>query len=128
MKRDFDLIRLVLLEVENNADPQNWIDPEPVGYESVEVSYHVMLLEQAGLIEGWNRSAIGVFRWSARNLTWRGHEFLEAARDDTVWTRTKNTIGQLGPGIIFDVLEDELRAEAKIVVENARRERADAAR
>jgi hypothetical protein len=123
MKRDLDLIRLILLEAENNADPQNWFDPEPVGYETEAVSYHVMLMEQAGLIEGWNRSAIGVFRWSARNLTWRGHEFLEAAKDDTVWTKTKNTIGQLGPGIIFDLLEEVLCTEARTVVEKARRER-----
>ena len=123
MKRDLDLVRLILIEVENNADPQNWFDPEPVGYETEEVSYHVMLMEQAGLIEAWNRSAIGVFRWSARNLTWRGHEFLEAAKDDTVWIKTKNTVAQLGPGIIFDVLEEVLRDEAALTVRRARDDR-----
>ena len=122
MKRDLELIRLILIEVENNPDPQAWIDPEPVGYQPDEVSYHVMLMEQAGLLEGWNRSAIGVFRWSARNLTWRGHEFLEAAKDDTVWTRTKNTIGQLSPGIIFDLLEQVLFEEARATLERVRKE------
>ena len=123
MKRNLELIRLILLEVENNPDPQNWFDPEPDGYEPDQVSYHVMLLEQGGLIEAWNRSAIGVFRWSARNLTWRGHEFLEAAKDDTVWTRTKNTLGQLGPGIVFDVLQETLLNEARALVEHAFQQR-----
>lgn len=126
MKRDLDLIRLILLEVENNADPQAWFDPEPVGYEPDQVSYHIMLMDQAGLIEAWNRSAIGIFRWSARNLTWRGHEFLEASKDDTVWVKTRNTMAQLGPGLVFAVLEEVLFEEASLSMRRAREERADA--
>ena len=31
--------------------------------------------------------------------------FDDAAKDDTVWTRTKTTIAQPGPGVIFELLE-----------------------
>ena len=85
MKRDMDLIRSILLQVEATDDPQEWIDPEVEGRSELEVSYHVMLMDQGGLLEAMDRSAIGIFRWSARRLTWRGHEFLDAARQEGRW-------------------------------------------
>ena len=113
MQRDLDLIRLILLEVEKNLDPQAWFDPELESYHPDQISYHIMLLDQAGLLEGWNRSAIGVFRWSARNLTWRGHEVLEASRDQDAWQKTKNRLSDLAPGLVFEVLAESLIEEAR---------------
>ena len=113
MKRDLDLIRLILLEVEKNPDPQAWIDPELERYEPEQISYHIMLLDQAGLVEGWNRSAIGIFRWSVRNLTWRGHEVLEASRDQDVWQKTKNRLSDLAPGLVFEIFTESLMDEAR---------------
>lgn len=113
MQRDLDLIRSILLEVEKNPDPQAWIDPELEGYDPDQISYHIMLLDQAGLVEGWNRSAIGVFRWSARNLTWRGHEILEASRDQSAWRKTKTRLSDLAPGLVFEIFAESLIDEAR---------------
>ncbi len=113
MKRDLDLIRSILLSVEKNADPQAWIDPQVSEGTPDQISYHVMLLTQAGLIEGWDRSAIGVFRWSARNLTWQGHEVLEAARDDAVWHKAKHKIAATGGGVVFEIFAQVLVEEAR---------------
>ncbi len=113
MKRDLDLIRAILMAVEANPDPQAWIDPEPSGYSTDQVSYHVMLMDQAGLVEGWDRSAIGVFRWSARNLTWLGHEGLEAARAEPVWQRARERLEASCEGSVFEVLREALVAAAR---------------
>lgn len=113
MKRDADLIRTILLEVEANPDPQSWIDPEPAGYTPEQISYHIMLMDQAGLIEGWDRSAIGIFRWSARNLTWKGHEVVEAARSEEAWAKTKSTLAQTTGGQVFELLSELLVTEAR---------------
>ena len=113
MQRDLELIRLILLDVERNPDPQAWIDPELEGFEPDQISYHIMLLDQAGLLEGWNRSAIGIFRWSARNLTWLGHEVLEASRDQDAWQKTKKRLSDLAPGLVFELFTESLMEEAR---------------
>ena len=85
MMRDMELVRQILLQVEANDDPQHMVDPVVEGRGEQEVSYHVMIMQQAGLLEGMDRSAIGIFRWSASRLTWAGHEFLDAAKNEERW-------------------------------------------
>lgn len=113
MKRNLDLLRDILVALEAHATPSEWIDPEVDGHTGVEVSYHIMLLHEAGLLEGWDRSAIGVFRWSASRLTWEGHEFLEAARDDATWKEITERVAERTGGQPFVVVKDALLASAK---------------
>ena len=70
MKRDMELIRKVMLEAEKSKDPFELIDPKFEGHNETEISYHIALLADAGLLHGQDRSAIGIFRWSAGTLTW----------------------------------------------------------
>jgi len=110
MKRDLDLVRAILLDVEARGTPLDLIDPQVEGYNELEVSYHVMLLEDAGLIRAMDRTAIGIFRWSAGALTWRGHELVEFLRDDGLWDSAKgDVISAAEGGLPFDVLQDRLR-------------------
>lgn len=110
MKRDLDLVRAILLDVEARGTPLDLIDPEIDGYNELEISYHVMLLEDAGLIRAMDRTAIGIFRWSAGALTWRGHELVEYLRDDALWeTAKRDVIAGAGGGLPFDVMQDRLR-------------------
>jgi DNA-binding transcriptional ArsR family regulator len=88
MKRDMDLARKILFAVEACNDPlgpQSELKIE--GYSDQMISYHVKVLAEAGLLEAEDVSEMGSdgFRWWAESLTWQGHEFLEAARDDTRW-------------------------------------------
>lgn len=112
MKRDMDLVRQILLQVEKNTDPNELIDPKVEGRSETEISYHVMLAADAGLLEARDRTAIGVFRWSASYLTWAGHEFVDAARDDAVWQEAKKIADTSGEGVSFEVLK-------KILLESA---------
>jgi hypothetical protein len=89
MKRDLDLVRLILLEVEKNDNPVRPITVEAEGYSPDEISYHVMLLEQAGYLTANNSSHLRGISYAPKSLTWDGHEFLDAARNKTVWAQVK---------------------------------------
>ncbi|MBV9852527.1 MAG: DUF2513 domain-containing protein [Armatimonadetes bacterium] len=56
----------------------------------MELAYHVKLLSQAGLIDvkHW-QTGDGNEVWLPKTLTWQGHEFLDAARNDTTWNKAK---------------------------------------
>ncbi len=108
MKRDMELIRVVMLEVEKSKDPYDLTDPKFEGHNETEISYHISLLDDAGLLHGQDRSAIGVFRWSAGALTWAGHEFVEAVRDDSVWKEALTITAKTGDGTVFEILNKAL--------------------
>lgn len=44
-------------------------------------------------------------RGFVRRLTWPGHEFLDAARNETLWTRTKGNLSNAGVSATFDLLK-----------------------
>ncbi len=91
MKRDMDLVRKILLDVEESDEWRH----SAVTIERLDdemVSYHVKLLHQAGLIEAVDKTSLGTLCWHPTTLTWDGHEFLDAARDESRWGTAKNTL------------------------------------
>jgi hypothetical protein len=108
VKRDMELIRMVMLAAEKSKDPNDLVDPKIEGHNETEISYHIALLDDAGMLHGQDRSAIGVFRWSAGALTWAGHEFVEAIRDETVWKEALAITAKAGNGTVFELLKKAL--------------------
>jgi hypothetical protein len=55
--------------------------------------------------------------WNAVRLTWEGHEFLDAARDNGRWEKAKGAMSKVG-GFVFDIskqlLIQYMRAELKL--------------
>jgi len=97
MKRDLDLCRGILLEVEaGKAVLQQHVSV--AGFSNQQVMYHLLLLVDAGLMTQQD----GCFR-----LTWSGHEFLDSAREDGRWQRAKGVIEKAG-GATFEVLKGVL--------------------
>ena len=98
MKRDMDLVRKILFEIESRPDTGVCFEVQVSGVPQAAVFYHVRLMAEAGLIEAMNLTTDDL-RWEAVRLTWQGHEFLDAARDDTVWNKgmelAKKTSGSL---------------------------------
>jgi hypothetical protein len=112
MKRDMDLIRQIL----NNAEARNFEDgepPEPCHAQTVEEAYQIVLMNDAGLVQADCVSEAGtpvsavIFR-----LTWAGHDFLDAARNDTIWNKAKETILKPGVSWTFSILTEWLKQEA----------------
>lgn len=108
MTRDMDLIREILTQIENRQYDRKPFDLEIAGRSREAIGYHVMLLNQAGLIRAQDLTCISdvdASRWKPISLTWEGHEFLEAAKDSENWSRAKSILTRKGGGIVFDVLK-----------------------
>ena len=111
MKRDEDLLREILLLIEKHPfdDGYDWMniwtnirenkDKKTRKYSNKEISYHIMLLHEAGFIKALE---ISKNVWMPIRLTWDGHEFLEAARDSKRWKQVKDTMKPIG-GFVVEV-------------------------
>jgi hypothetical protein len=108
VKRDDDLIREILIAIEDDPGPPTLGVLEIEGYTSEQVSYQLKILAQAGLVEARDVSTFGVFLWKVSSFTWNGHEFLDAARNATVWSKVKQVVAEKGGGIPFDVFKELL--------------------
>ncbi|MBN1375810.1 MAG: DUF2513 domain-containing protein, partial [Dehalococcoidia bacterium] len=78
-----DLIRAMLLAIE--ADDHGFAPKiEIEGYTQEEIGYHAVLLGEAGLVEVHDITHMGSHSPEAliSRLTWEGHEFLDAAREN----------------------------------------------
>ncbi len=116
MKRDLDLARSILREIEACEDTWGLTEcPEIEGYSHKQVAYHVKLLHEAGLINATDSSSMGPegFDWMPGNLTWKGHEFIDASKDNDVWSKAKDSILKPTASITFDLLLEWLKLKAK---------------
>jgi Hypothetical protein (DUF2513) len=111
VQRNMDLVRTILMRIESN--PTGWV-PDDFGIKSFspeEVGYHCHIMMQEGLIEGHDVTNFESAGPEAlpTNLTWKGHEFLDLARDAERWNRAKSIIAKVGGAplsVWFKVLTD----------------------
>ena len=114
MKRDLDLIKEILFEIEKKDDTSPIINLSIEGYDQKLVDYNIHLLNQAGLIEA-SITRVGaneIYEPIIFEMTWSGHEFLDAARNETVWIKGKELIKQHGGSVPFEVLKSVLNQVA----------------
>ncbi len=100
-----DLCRKILIEVENR--PTTTADLVVIeGYSAGEVGYNAWLLNDGGLIEGEDRTGDGepVRLFAPRCLTYRGHDFLDHARDDTIWQKAMDKAASVGGAMTFQMM------------------------
>jgi hypothetical protein len=116
MKRDMDLMRKILLAVEESekADGSEWCHVVEDGVDAKTMAYQILLLGEAGLLivtgdhVNFETEESDVPTCLPMRLTWAGHEFLDTARDESTWkTATKNILQKTG-GLMFDVLKQAL--------------------
>lgn len=105
MKRDIELIREILVAMEATDTTQGLMRLQLPGRDSGVVSYHVKLLQQANLIEATDMSCSAEFEWVPRSLTWAGHEFLDAARNETVWNKAMSTLKDKAATVPFEIVK-----------------------
>lgn len=106
MKRDMDLVRRILLAVEEQAgDPRGWIELSIPGYSKEVVSQHVAMLADAGLLTAQDLSSTGGYLVCPKTMTWEGHDFLDAARNDSVWNKVRDQVKEKLATVPFEVLK-----------------------
>ncbi len=107
MKRDFDLVRKLLVYFEKKPGPEHVEIPPIVGYDELTIKYHLVLLHDAGLLRCepvTSSSSDRVIYVLPFDLTWDGHEFLAKIRDDGLWRKTKDAILSKGGQLTFNTI------------------------
>ncbi|MDP2758939.1 MAG: DUF2513 domain-containing protein [Sideroxyarcus sp.] len=117
MVRDWELVRNILSSMEARETTLGDLVPESIeGYSPEVVSYHIYIMEEAGLIEAkCFKSSDAPIRCIAFSLTWDGHEFLDKIKNETIWAKVKNQIKTKGLDLSFEVI----KIAATKVIENA---------
>jgi Hypothetical protein (DUF2513) len=105
MKRDMDLVRELLRKIEEHPRAELTGRLQCEGRSEEEVNYHIVLAHDAGFIEAVNAFSTDGLDWIPQRLTWEGHEFLEAARDDALWQKAKDATRSKGGGLTLEVLK-----------------------
>ncbi|QHG68240.1 DUF2513 domain-containing protein [Pseudomonas putida] len=64
MRLNKELVREILLAVEaSEKSPRSWINLSSEGHGEEVIAYHVMLLDEAGLLVGQDLSSMSRFDW-----------------------------------------------------------------
>lgn len=100
MQRDLETIRHILRVLESapgKCDQGLLVYGKPLT-ETRKLLYHVALLKEAGLIDGQPLGSPGQENpvWIDLDLTWAGHDFLDAVRDPDIWRQTSRALQQAG--------------------------------
>ncbi|WP_321365142.1 DUF2513 domain-containing protein [uncultured Celeribacter sp.] len=112
MKRDFERIRELLMESEKSSDRFFEIDANVDDFDR----YQISLMEQAGLVKildpnrppnptAVNYGLARMLRCKSYEVTWQGHDYLDAIRSDTVWNKTKEGAAKVG-GMTLGMMKD----------------------
>lgn len=107
MKRNMDLIREILLEIEEH---EHGMAPRKLSisnYSEEEIGYHVYLMGKANLLLVSNTTSLDSSSPEAMpiSMEWDGHDFLDAIRSDTIWEKTKTSIIKSGVGMTFELVK-----------------------
>jgi hypothetical protein len=98
-----DLCREILRRVEAHERANEAFLLKIEDRSAEEISYHVKILGQAGLLEIYHPPQGTAHLPIA--LTWAGCEFMEATRDDQKWTDYKAKARKATGSIAFEVLK-----------------------
>ena len=76
------------------------------GYTSEAIGYHLWLLGNAELLDVEETTSFGALSPTAiaKRMTWAGHEFVDNARNETVWRKVKSSVAAKGGSVSFEVL------------------------
>jgi len=85
------------------------------GYTTEQIGYHSYLLVDAGLAKGVDATTLGdtLPNWLVLHLTSAGHDFADAARNDSIWSKAKNVVIEKTGAVTIDIMKQVLISVAK---------------
>lgn len=105
MKRDWDLVREILVKLEElPPDTELESDAFPDRDRRL-VAYHMKMLRDRGLIDAIEISNIMSMDFMAQRMTWEGQEFLDGIRNDTTWKKVKGYATDKGADLTFETIK-----------------------
>ena len=107
MQRDMELVRSILIAVENYNEPNRPVKIASLlgDYPEDQINYNTNLLYQSGFIDGYERKPTDGTYILVTGLTWEGHEFLDAIRNETIWNQTKEVVKEKGGSLPFEIIK-----------------------
>lgn len=107
VKRDWDLVRLVLVKIEAAGGKQ--LKSADMGiYPADMVGRHMVLMNEAGLITGTAFKPMATPEhptFFATGITFDGYDLLEKIRSDKAWQVTKEVIKEKGIDLSFEAIK-----------------------
>jgi hypothetical protein len=105
MKRDWEVIRKILLELQDMSraeisDLQYRLD----NYDEDRETLHVFMLYDAGFLQGIDTGGLAGRGLMSPTLTWEGHELLAKMESKPVWDHVKAKAAEQGVVMSFDVV------------------------
>jgi hypothetical protein len=108
MKRDMDAIRKIVLAAKD-ADKQI---TNLEGVDQQTFMNSVALLHEAGLVHAAIRESHGTAQAALLfRLTWNGHEFADAIKDESLWNKAREVVLKPAAGWTFSILTEYLKAQ-----------------
>ena len=96
-----DLIREILLQVEERKSSNELTLVNVDGRSRDEICGHVQMLEEAGYVDGASYESVPMIV----RLTWDGHEFLDSIRDPKVWAKVTGKLKEVGGTAPLDIVK-----------------------
>lgn len=115
MKRDLELVRSILLRIEEHEEPGT-VPMAFEGFSEQQVMYNAKLLLEEEMILGYDSSPVGGYSVEPTRLTWKGHDFLADAKNESVWQKSLQIVKEKGGSISFEAFKALLAAVAKEAV------------
>ena len=108
LKRDLDLVRRILLDLEEAVGP---LDADAFTADAVsreKVGYHLQIMDEAGLIVATVRQYDNdpYYHARAERLTWAGCEYLASVRDGRAWSEAKRKMAKLAVDAPLPVVQE----------------------
>lgn len=108
MKRDMDLVRKILLAVEDSDEEDlrnRWLEVD--GFDRIMVARHVEIMAEANLVDALVARADNSPAQAARvyKLTWAGYDFLDAIRNESTWSKTKQFVKEKLGSASFEIVK-----------------------
>jgi hypothetical protein len=118
MRRNVDLMREMLLALENHPHGHAPSELKIEGFSEEEIGYHAYLIVDAGLADGVEMTNMGSAgpEWLLTVLTSQGHDFLDAAREKRVWEQAKVMAGRAGGYTIQILFQTLVQIVAKRMI------------
>ena len=106
MRKDVDLIRLLLLDLEGEESV------DLTDFTTDQINYHKALVVEAGFAEGaitysTSKDASPDVPDLAilRRLTYAGHEFLDSSKNEKVWSKAKEMVQRNGLALTIEAMK-----------------------
>ena len=108
-----DLIRRIAFVIEES----DGIDSTAItidGFNADQIAYHCELMNEAGLFTAIDTTCMSspYSEFHINRLTTVGHDFVDAARNDTLWKKAMATVKSQVGGVTIELMIQYLKAQA----------------